>query len=103
MENYDNLIAVIATNEDIDKLESLHFMVESKTNLLVRMMTGVNQSPTNNLFNTFMKDYEQNYKDYVEFKAYIENKYKPVEIADKAISWRADFENREIIFEVAEC
>lgn len=86
--------------EDSLKLESLHFSVESRTNLFERLVTGVERTSLNSFYESFMKEYENIYREYVEFKEYIEKKYKPEEIKATAKNWYADFPEETIVFEV---
>lgn len=83
--------------EDLLKLESLHYAVEARGNLFERMMTSDRGTP-NAQFKDFLKEYEDLYRDYTDFKLKIEDKYKPEDMRETAKSWSADFEAKEIIF-----
>lgn len=97
MEKYEIKIS----EEDMNKLEKLHYEVEARTNLFVRLTTAVTKTTDGNAFyDKFMDEYTALYKDYCDFKDDIERKYKPEAIAETAKSWYADFIKRVVVFEV---
>lgn len=97
MEKYE----VKINEDDMNNLEKLHYEVESRTNLFVRLTASITKPDTSNgFYGKFMDEYTAIYKEYCEFKDEIERKYKPEEIAETAKSWYADFIKRVIVFEV---
>ena len=93
-------VVIKISEDDRNKIEALHYQVESRANLLDRItskVVGVDNAVTS--FNTYMADYDKCYKEYVKLKNELEAKYKP---EGNFISWSIDFQNSEMTFEGAE-
>lgn len=94
-------ITVKLSEQDRDKIERLHYQVEARANLLERIASGItNPDNANAAFDRFIQEYDKCFKEYVRFKDYLEQSYKPSEIADTARSWSINFETSEMLFEV---
>ena len=94
-------IMVKLSEQDRDQIERLHYQVEARANLLERIASGTtNPENADFAFNRFLQEYDKYFKEYSTFKIYLEQKYKPSEIAETAKSWSINFETSEMIFEV---
>lgn len=92
---------VIITEEDRDNLEKLHYQVEARANLLNRLANNFDDMPNSStLYNKYMEEYIDFYKQYERIKYDMELKYKPIEIASTAKSWYVNFETCTMTFEV---
>ena len=94
-------ITVKLSEQDKCKIERLHYQVEARANLLERIASGTtNPDNADAAFDRFIQEYDKYFKEYTEFKNYLERSYKPSEIAETAKSWSIHFETSEMIFEV---
>lgn len=86
---------------DRDEVERLHYQVESLASLIERLASKVTVvTNSDEVFNRYLKEYTMCFKKYNECKEYLEQKYKPADIANTARSWELNFESAEMTFEV---
>lgn len=94
-------VIVKISEEDRNRIEALHYQVEARANLLDRLAGRVVvPEHGEEIFAKYMQEYEKCHKEYVDFKAILEERYKPLEIAESAESWSINFQNCDMIFEV---
>lgn len=92
-------IVVKVEEQDMVRLERLHYLSESKANLLTRLTSNV-VDYNEKAFKTLMEDYCDTFKEYSLCKEEIDAKYRPTAENGTAISWRADFVARTLVYEV---
>lgn len=92
-------IKVKVDEQDIIKLERLHYLNEAKANLITRM-AGDETKYNNNAYEKLMNDYYETYKEYSLYKEEIDVKYRPKEYLNSAKSWTANFLTKELEYEV---
>lgn len=88
-------VHVTVDEKDMAKLERLHYLVEAKVNLLVKLYeSGATQTKA------AMADYIDTFKEYSLMKDQVDANYRPAAYYDRCKSWNADFAKGELIYEV---
>jgi len=93
--------SVKLNDQDALDIERAHFRVDAMASLIERVVTRVSSiSNADELLEKYFDEYNKMHKEYSLLKETLEEKYKPQEIADKAVSWEIVFNTKEMIFEV---